>query len=120
MQFLPVGLTASNAERGEHTQDIRLDLDLGALQIKRRAAGLRDRLVAVSGSTSGNTVTNPETTGNLGEVWRITGGRDDVTIVTSVVAALLVELLGALLWSAALHDDAKAEEMVQSLLPGAP
>jgi transposase-like protein len=36
MQFLPVGLSASCTERSvsSGTQDIRLDLDLGAMQIK--------------------------------------------------------------------------------------
>jgi hypothetical protein len=36
MQFLPVGLSASCPERSvsSGTQDIRLDLDLGAMQIK--------------------------------------------------------------------------------------
>lgn len=38
MQFLPVGLPVDNSERGAHTQDIRLDLDLGALQIKLHCA----------------------------------------------------------------------------------
>ena len=38
MQFLPVGMTANSPERGGRSQDIRLDLDLGALQIKLHCA----------------------------------------------------------------------------------
>ena len=37
-QFLPVGLTANGSDRSSCSQDIRLDLDLGALQIKLHCA----------------------------------------------------------------------------------
>ena len=38
MQFLPVGLGANGPDRNTCSQDIRLDLDLGALQIKLNCA----------------------------------------------------------------------------------
>ena len=38
LQFLPVGLAANGHDRNSCAQDIRLDLDLGALQIKLHCA----------------------------------------------------------------------------------
>jgi hypothetical protein len=38
MQFLPVGLAANGPDRSSCSQDIRLDLDLGAVQIKLHCA----------------------------------------------------------------------------------
>ena len=38
MQFLPVGLAVNGPDRNSCAQDIRLDLDLGALQIKLHCA----------------------------------------------------------------------------------
>ena len=38
IQFLPVGLAANGPDRSSYPQDIRLDLDLGALQIKLHCA----------------------------------------------------------------------------------
>jgi hypothetical protein len=38
MQFLPVGLAANGPDRNSCAQDIRLDLDLGSLQIKLHCA----------------------------------------------------------------------------------
>ena len=38
MQFLPVGVAANGPDRNSCAQDIRLDLDLGALQIKLHCA----------------------------------------------------------------------------------
>lgn len=63
----------------------------------RRAAGLRDRLILISGNTPG---TGQEHPGTVQE--------HEVTLVMAVVAALLLEVLGALLWSAALAGDGEA------------
>lgn len=78
----------------------------------RRAAGLRDRLVLMSGDTSGTSQVHTSTVSST-----------DVTLVMSVVAALLLELLGALLWSVALagldgdNDRAQARsEPVQDVI----
>lgn len=38
LQFLPLGLAANAMNRSSDSQDIRLDLDLGALQIKLHCA----------------------------------------------------------------------------------
>ena len=38
MQFLSVGLAANGSDRSSCSQDIRLDLDLGAVQIKLNCA----------------------------------------------------------------------------------
>ena len=38
MQFLPVGLAANGPDRSSCSQDIRLDLDLGVVQIKLHCA----------------------------------------------------------------------------------
>ena len=71
----------------------------------RRAAGLRDRLVMVSGYTPGTSGVHPSTR----EVHPSTGASTvtstGVTLVMSVAAALLIEVLGALLWSVALGGD---------------
>jgi hypothetical protein len=85
----------------------------------KRAANLRNRLIEVAGNT-GNTVTRRETAGNVGETLRVTGGEHDIMMVVSVVAALLVELLGALLWSAALRGDDDADEVAQRGVTGVP
>lgn len=85
----------------------------------RRAAGLRDRLIAVSVNASGNagnTATRRETVGNAVATRRVTVGRPDMTMVMSVVAAVVIELLGALLWSAALSCDDDAEVDVQQVV----
>ena len=68
----------------------------------RRAAGLRDRLVSVSGYTPGTSEVHPSTVSST-----------DVTLVMSVVAALLLEVLGALFWSVALAGDDEASEPAQ-------
>lgn len=71
----------------------------------RRAAGLRDRLVSVSGYTSVTSGVHPSTPG----VQPNTAASTGVTFVMSVAAALLIEVLGALLWFVALAggDDEK-------------
>ena len=46
MQFLPVGLAANGPDGSRCSQDIRFDLDLGALQIKLHCA--RDRAPSVA------------------------------------------------------------------------
>lgn len=89
----------------------------------RRVAGLRDRLISISG----NSVTWRETSGNALEMagnvsgdmlgsWR----NVDMTMVMSVVAAVIVELLGALLWSAALRGGDDAEEVANAQRAPAP
>jgi hypothetical protein len=109
----PVAIVAAQLSRTsvpERRESLALELAEA-----QRAAGLRDRLVVVSRGTLGSTVTKVETAGNLGKTWSVTGGREDITLVTSVVAALLVELLGALLWAAVLRDDANTENVAQSV-----
>jgi hypothetical protein len=64
----------------------------------RRAASLRDRLILLSRNTPGTVEERSETVKER-----------DVTLVMSVVAALLIEVLGALFWSAAFADDDDAE-----------
>lgn len=67
----------------------------------RRYAGLRDRLIVLSRNAPS---TGPEQPGTP-EVQPGTVTSTGVTLVMSVVAALLLEVLGALLWSAALAGD---------------
>ncbi len=75
----------------------------------RRAAGLRDRLVLASGYTPGTSQVHPSTP----EVHTSTVLSTDVALAMSVVAALLLEVLGALFWSVALAGDDDASGTAQ-------
>ncbi|PHM20685.1 MAG: hypothetical protein CK604_07175 [Curvibacter sp. PD_MW3] len=86
----------------------------------RRAAGLRDRLVSVAGYTSDTPRTRSTTGEYVGSTQSEAGGRIDIQLVMSVVAALLIEVLGALLWSAALSGDDDDEEATQPVREPAP
>lgn len=76
----------------------------------RRAAGLNDRLIVLSRNAPG---TGQEQSGTP-EVETGTVTSTGVTLVMSVVAALLLEVLGALLWSAALAGDDDAAVPAQA------
>lgn len=76
----------------------------------RRAAGLRDRLIVLSRNTTG---TGEEQSGTPGNGAGTVQERD-VTLVMSVVAALLLEVLGALVWSVAFAGDDDAAHAAQA------
>lgn len=88
----------------------RRDALASELAESKRAAGLRDRLIELSRNASGTGQVHPGTP----EEQSGTVQERDVTLVASVVAALMLEVLGALLWSAALAGDDDATEHSQS------
>lgn len=75
----------------------------------RRAAALRDRLIVLSRNTTG---TGEEQSGTP-RSGPGTIQEHDVTLVMSVVAALLLEVLGALLWGVAFSGDDDADKPAQ-------
>lgn len=95
-----LSLTTDEAKRAALTDE---------LAEARRAAGLRDRLVSVSGFTPGTSQVHLSTP----ELHTSTVSSTDVTLVMSVVAALLLEVLGALFWSVALAGDDEASDPAQ-------
>lgn len=105
----PVSTVAAQLAR---TADPEMREALAAeLAEARRAAGLHDRQIVLSRNASGTDQVHPgtpeERSGTMPE--------RDVTLALSVVAALLLGVLGALLWSAALagDDDAAAHPPAQ-------
>lgn len=117
----PVATVAAQLARA--TDPERREALASELAEARRAAGLRDRLVTLSGdsvtrreSSGDGRETAGNTSGGAQESWRDV----DVTLVMSVVAAVLVELLGALLWSAALRGEDDAEELAHAQNAPAP
>lgn len=93
----------------------------------RRAAGLRDRLVAVSGTVAGTVQVHPSTPGygqrTAGAAAGTRSGTDnqiDIQLIMSVVAAVLIELLGALLWSAAMRGDDDSADVTPAVHTPAP
>lgn len=89
----------------------------------RRAAGLRDRLIVLSGTAAGTLQVHPGTPGygsGTAGTESGTGVQIDMTMVMSVVAAVVIELLGALLWSAALRVDDDAKEVAKPIPAPAP
>lgn len=90
----------------------------------RRAASLRDRMVAVSGTPPGTTKVHSGTpeygTGTVADTRLESGTQLDIQLVMSVVAAVLVELLGALLWFAALRRDDDVEVVAKPVTVSTP
>lgn len=121
----PVATVAAQLARA--TDEARREALALELAEARRAAGLLDRLIALSGHTPGTPQVQPGTPqvrtvpGEVqaqvqADTWR---GRD-VTLVMSVAAALLLEVLGVLLWSVALAGERDADQAAQARAEPAP
>lgn len=104
----PVAQVASQLARS--TDPDRRAALTDELAESRRAAGLRDRLVSVSGYTPGSSQAPPGTP----DVHTSTVSVTDVTLVMSVAAAVLLEVLGALFWSVALAGENDTAQPVQA------
>lgn len=121
----PVATVAAQLSRT--TNDAKREALALELAEARRAADLRDRLVAVSGTVAGTVQVHPSTPGygqgTAGAGASTRSGTDnqiDIQLVMSVGAAVLIELLGALLWSAALRGDDDSADMTPVVHTPAP
>lgn len=99
-----------SAQLARSTDPDRREALAAELAEARRAADLQDRRIVLSRNASGTGQVHPGTP----EEQSGTVQERDVTLVMSVVAALLLEVLGALLWSAALAGDEDAAGPVQT------
>jgi flagellar basal body-associated protein FliL len=110
----PVAQVAAQLART--TDEARREALTAELAEAKRTASLRDRLILLSRNTSG---TGQEQSGAPGNGSGTVQERD-VTLVMSVAAALLLEVLGALLWSVALAGDDDADQAARARAEPAP
>lgn len=106
----PVSTVAAQLARTN--DDARRTALAAELAEAKRAAGLRDRLIRLSRNTPVTGQGHQEQPGTAQEQSGTLQERD-VTLVIAVVAALLLEVLGALLWREVFARDDEAAEPVQ-------
>jgi hypothetical protein len=121
----PVAVVAAQLSRTTSTK--RREALALELAEARRAASMRDRLVSLAGNvmpqpeTRGNDrVTAGNVEGNARGMWSMAGGVGGITTAAAVAAAVVVEVLGALLWAAALRGEVDAQQpgiTVQAVVP---
>jgi len=99
----PVAQVAAQLART--TDEARRDALALELAEARRAASLRDRSILLSRNTPGASQEHGVPASGSPEEQSGTVQERDVTLVMSVAAAMLLEVLGALLWSAALSSE---------------